>query len=202
MAAEIALFDLGHVVLDWDPARLYAKIIDTPQERETFLTDICNMTWHTRHDAGASFADNAAALIRQHPRYESEILAWGQRWMEMFDGYMDGTAELIRRLDARQVPLYALTNMPADPWDEMLQEFEILRRFRDVVVSGRIGLIKPGAEIYHVALKVMGHPEPADVLFIDNSLPNVEAADALGFRTHHFKHAEGLEAALLREGLL
>jgi 2-haloacid dehalogenase len=202
MAAEIALFDLGHVVLDWDPARLYAKIIDTPQERETFLTDICNMTWHTRHDAGASFADNAAALIRQHPRYESEILAWGQRWMEMFDGYMDGTAELIRRLDARQVPLYALTNMPADPWDEMLQEFEILRRFRDVVVSGRISLIKPGAEIYHVALKVMGHPEPADVLFIDNSLPNVEAADALGFRTHHFKHAEGLEAALLREGLL
>jgi 2-haloacid dehalogenase len=202
MAAEIALFDLGHVVLDWDPARLYAKIIDTPQERETFLTDICNMTWHTRHDAGASFADNAAALIRQHPRYESEILAWGQRWMEMFAGYMDGTAELIRRLDARQVPLYALTNMPADPWDEMLQEFEILRRFRDVVVSGRIGLIKPGAEIYHVALEVMGHPEPADVLFIDNSLPNVEAADALGFRTHHFKHAEGLEAALLREGLL
>ncbi|CAN0598908.1 unnamed protein product, partial [Laminaria digitata] len=137
-----------------------------------------------------------------YPQYETEILAWGRRWMEMFDGYVEGTAELIRRLDARQVPLYALTNMPADPWDEMLQEFEILRRFRDVIVSGRIGLIKPGTEIYHVALEVMDHPEPANVLFIDNSLPNVEAADALGFRTHHFKHAEGLETALLCEGLL
>ncbi len=202
MAAEIALFDLGHVVLDWDPARLYAKIIDTPQERQMFLADICNMAWHTRHDAGASFAENAVDLIRQYPQYETEILAWGRRWMEMFDGYVEGTAELIRRLDARQVPLYALTNMPADPWDEMLQEFEILRRFRDVIVSGRIGLIKPGTEIHHVALEVMDHPEPANVLFIDNSLPNVEAADALGFRTHHFKHAEGLETALLCEGLL
>ncbi|WP_290488740.1 hypothetical protein [Hyphomonas sp. UBA3988] len=112
MAAEIALFDLGHVVLDWDPARLYAKIIDTPQERQMFLADICNMAWHTRHDAGASFAENAVDLIRQYPQYETEILAWGRRWMEMFDGYVEGTAELIRRLDARQVPLYALTNMP------------------------------------------------------------------------------------------
>ena len=202
MAAEIALFDLGHVVLDWDPARLYAKIIDTPQERETFLTDICNMTWHTRHDAGASFADNAADLIRQYPHYESEILAWGRRWMEMFDGYMDGTAELIERLEARQVPLYALSNMPAEPWQEMLDAFEILRRFRHVVVSGQVGLIKPGAAIYHHTLEKMGHPAPETVLFIDNSLPNVDAADALGFRTHHFKHAQGLEEALVREGLL
>ena len=202
MAAEIALFDLGHVVLDWEPSRLYTKIFDTPQECDVFLSDVCTMAWHTRHDAGVSFADNAAELIRLYPHYEAEILAWGRRWMEMFDGYVEGTAELIRRLDARQVPLYALTNVPADPWDEMLQEFEILRRFRDVIVSGRIGLIKPGAEIYHVALEVMDHPEPANVLFIDNSLPNVEAADALGFRTHHFKHAEGLETALLCEGLL
>ncbi|KCZ63363.1 hypothetical protein L53_08830 [Hyphomonas sp. L-53-1-40] len=202
MAAEIALFDLGHVVLDWDPARLYAKIIDTPQERQMFLTDICNMAWHTRHDAGASFAENAVDLIRQYPQYETEILAWGRRWMEMFDGYMDGTADLIERLEARRVPLYALTNMPAEPWEKMLETFETLRKFRDVIVSGQVGLIKPGAEIYHVALERMDHPAPETVLFIDNSLPNVKTADALGFRTHHFKHAEGLEQALRHEGLL
>lgn len=202
MAAEIALFDLGHVVLDWEPSRLYTKIFDTPQERDAFLTDVCTMAWHTRHDAGVSFADNAAELIRLYPHYEAEILAWGRRWMEMFDGYMDGTAELIARLDARGVPLYALSNMPADPWDEMLEAFDVLRRFRHVVVSGQIGMIKPNADIYHHALKMMDGPDPDKVIFIDNSLPNVEAADALGFRTHHFKHAEGLEQALVREGLL
>ena len=100
------------------------------------------------------------------------------------------------------MPLYALSNMPAEPWQEMLDEFEVLRRFRHVVVSGQIGLIKPGAAIYHHTLERMGHPAPETVLFIDNSLPNVEAADALGFRTHHFKHAQGLEEALVREGLL
>ena len=202
MAAEILLFDLGHVVLDWEPSRLYTKIFDTPQERDAFLTDVCTMAWHTRHDAGVSFADNAAELIRLYPHYEAEILAWGRRWMEMFDGYMDGTAELIARLDARGVPLYALSNMPADPWDEMLEAFDVLRRFRHVVVSGQIGMIKPNADIYHHALKMMDGPDPDTVIFIDNSLPNVEAADALGFRTHHFKHAEGLEQALVREGLL
>ena len=202
MAAEIALFDLGHVVLDWEPSRLYTKIFDTPQERDAFLTDVCTMAWHTRHDAGVSFADNAAELIRLYPHYEAEILAWGRRWMEMFDGYMDGTAELIARLDARGVPLYALSNMPADPWDEMLEAFDVLHRFRHVVVSGQIGMIKPNADIYHHALKVMDGPDPDTVIFIDNSLPNVEAADALGFRTHHFKHAGGLEQALVREGLL
>jgi len=202
MAAEIALFDLGHVVLDWEPSRLYTKIFDTPQERDAFLSDVCTIAWHTRHDAGVSFADNAAELIRLYPHYEAEILAWGRRWMEMFDGYMDGTAELIARLDARGVPLYALSNMPADPWDEMLEAFDVLRRFRHVVVSGQINMIKPNADIYHHALKMMDGPDPDKVIFIDNSLPNVEAADALGFRTHHFKHAEGLEQALAQEGLL
>ena len=202
MAAEIALFDLGHVVLDWEPSRLYTKIFDTPQECDVFLSDVCTMAWHTRHDAGVSFADNAAELIRLYPHYEAEILAWGRRWMEMFDGYMDGTAELIARLDARGVPLYALSNMPADPWDEMLEALDVLRRFRHVVVSGQINMIKPNADIYHHALKMMDGPDPDKVIFIDNSLPNVEAADALGFRTHHFKHAEGLEQALVQEGLL
>ncbi|MEE2921199.1 MAG: HAD family phosphatase [Pseudomonadota bacterium] len=202
MAARIALFDLGRVVLDWEPARLYAKIIDAPQEREKFLTEICNMTWHTRHDAGASFAENADDLIRQHPQYEAEIRAWGQRWLEMFDGYVDGTPELMARLDARRVPLYALSNMPSEPWDEMLTIFDELNRFRHVVVSGRIGMVKPSPEIFHHALDRMGGPDPDEVLFIDDSLRNVEAAGALGFRTHHFTGAAGLDQALTQEGLL
>lgn len=202
MTARIALFDLGHVVLDWDPARLYRKIFDDPQERDRFLADICNMAWHTRHDAGAGFAENAAPLIAQYPHYEGQIRAWGQRWMEMFDGYVDGTAELVERLDARGAPLYALSNMPAEPWPIMLEAFSLLRRFRHVVVSGEIGMVKPDPAIYAHALGKLGNPDPADVFFIDDSLRNIEAAAALGFRTHHFRGAEGLEQALAAEGLL
>lgn len=202
MAVRIALFDLGQVVLDWSPARLYSKIFDDPQECEMFLARICNMAWHARHDAGAGFAENAAPLIAQYPHYESEIRAWGERWMEMFDGYVDGTAGLVERLDARGVPLYALSNMPAEPWGMMLEEFSLLRRFRHVVVSGEIGMIKPDPAIYAHTLAMLGHPDPSEVLFIDDSLANVEAAAALGFGTHHFWGAAGLEQALLAEGLL
>ena len=202
MAVRIVLFDLGGVVLDWDPARLYSKIFEAPQERDMFLADVCTMAWHTRHDAGESFASNAKPLIAEYPHYEDLILAWGQRWFEMFDGYVDGTPDLIARLQARHVPLYALSNMPADPWEEMLDVFPLLRVFRHAVISGEIGMVKPAPVIYHHALAKMDDPDPAEVLFVDDRLENIEAADALGFLTHHFTTADGLEATLRSEGLI
>lgn len=202
MTVSIALFDLGHVVLDWEPSRLYTKIFDDDAARDHFLGEICTMDWHTRHDAGASFAENAAALIAEHPQYEAEIHAWGTRWMEMFDGYVDGTVELIERLDARGVPLYALSNMPSDPWEEMLAHFDVLQRFRHVVISGDLKMVKPDPAIYRHALEAIGGPAPETVLFIDDREINIAAADALGFATHHFTGAAGLEAALEAHGLL
>lgn len=202
MTVSIALFDLGRVVLDWEPSRLYTKIFDDAAARDLFLGEICTMAWHTRHDAGVSFAENAAALIAEHPRYEAEIRAWGTRWMEMFDGYVDGTPDLIERLDARGVALYALSNMPSSTWPDMVANFEILQRFRHVVVSGDLKIVKPDPAIYHHALSRMGDPAPGTVLFIDDSLKNIEAADALGFATHHFTGAAGLEASLEAHGLL
>ena len=202
MAARIALFDLGRVVLDWEPARLYSRIFPDAAERDRFLSEVCTMAWHTRHDAGVSFADNAPPLIAQYPQYEAEIRAWGGRWMEMFDGYIDGTPDLIERLAARGVPLYALTNMPSETWPLMQQHFPVVNRFADVVVSGDIGLVKPDPAIFRHTLNTMGDPAPGEVFFIDDSERNIAAAGALGFRTHLFRSAEGLEAALQAEGLL
>lgn len=201
-AVNIALFDLGRVVLDWEPKRLYAKIFSEPEACDRFLADVCTMEWHTHHDAGVSFADNAAALISEFPQYESEIRAWGERWMEMFDGYVDGTPELIEQLDRCSVPLFALSNMPAETWPLMEENFPLLQRFSSIVVSGEIGLVKPGADIFYYTLGLMGEVTPEEVLFIDDSLPNVEAAAALGFQTHHFAGAAGLEHALKAYGLL
>ncbi|KJS25655.1 MAG: HAD family hydrolase [Hyphomonadaceae bacterium BRH_c29] len=202
MAGLIALFDLGRVVLDWEPARLFSRLLPDAEERDRFLSDICSMAWHTRHDAGVSFADNALPLIAQFPEYETEIRAWGGRWMEMFDGYIQGTPALIERLEARNVPLYALSNMPSETWPMMLEHFPLLTRFRHTVVSGDIGLVKPDPAIFAHTLRMLGDPAPSDVFFIDDSEKNILAANALGFRTHLFRSAEGLEAALVAEGLL
>ena len=202
MTARIALFDLGRVVLDWEPARLYSRILPDDAERDSFLANVCTMDWHMQHDAGVSFADNAPPLIAQYPRYEEAIRAWGGRWMEMFDGYVEGTPELIGRLETRGVPLYALSNMPSETWPLMQQHFPLVNRFAHVVVSGDLGLVKPNPAIFAHTLDKMGGAAPEDVFFIDDSARNIEAADALGFRTHLFEGAAGLERALRAEGLL
>ncbi len=202
MAARVALFDLGRVVLDWEPARLYGKLFPDPAERDRFLGTVCTMDWHTRHDAGASFADNAPPLIAKFPHYEAQIRAWGGRWMEMFDGYIDGTSRLIEALAGREIPLYALSNMPSETWPLMREAFPLLRRFGHVVVSGDIGLVKPDPRLFAYTLARIGGPDPGEVLFIDDVQTNIATADALGFRTHLFRGAAGLERSLILEGLL
>ena len=146
--AGIVLFDLGGVLLDWDPDRLYHRLIPDQIERAHFLTTICTMAWHTRHDAGAGFAENAAALIARHPEKADLIKAWGTRWFDMFNGYIEGVPALIDRLRAKDIPLYALSNMPGDPWEEMNTHFAYLTYFRDVIVSGHEKCVKPDPEIY------------------------------------------------------
>lgn len=202
MAARIALFDLGGVILDWSPARLYSQIFSDIAECERFLASVCTMDWHTQHDAGVSFADNAAALTLKFPQYESQIRAWRGRWMEMFDGCIAGSERLVENLAGSGRALYALSNMPAEVWPEVREAFPVLSRFRHVVVSGEIKLIKPDPKIFHYTLARMGGPSPDEVLFIDDVPKNVATADALGFRTHLFRGAAGLERALILEGLL
>lgn len=202
MAARIALFDLGGVILDWSPARLYRQIFTDSAECDRFLETVCTMDWHTRHDAGVSFADNAAELTLKFPQYETQIRAWQARFMDMFDGCIAGSERLIENLAGKGCPLYALSNMPAEIWPEVRTAFPVLSRFRQVVVSGEIKLVKPDPKIFHYTLSRMGGALPDEVLFIDDSPKNVATADALGFRTHLFRGAAGLERALILEGLL
>lgn len=198
----IVLFDLGNVVIDWLPLRLYRKIFATEAEARAFCRDVCNMDWHVEHDRGRTFAEGARLLKQDYPQYSDEIDAWHERWFEMFDGYVTGVPALIARLEEAQLPLFALSNMSAEIWPETVERFAMLKLFRDVVVSGEEGLIKPDPAIYELAHQRMGHPDKSAVFFIDDSLKNVEAAREFGFRAHHFTDAATLEAALLEEGLL
>jgi 2-haloacid dehalogenase len=202
MAARIALFDLGGVILDWSPARLYSRMFSDAAECERFLATVCTMDWHNNHDAGVSFADNAAPLIAKYPQYETQIRAWSGRWMEMFDGCIDGVERLVENLAGSGRPMFALSNMPAEAWPQVRDAFPVLTRFRQVIVSGEVKLVKPDAKIFHYTLAKMGGPSPDEVLFIDDAPKNIATADALGLRTHLFRGAAGLERALILEGLL
>jgi len=199
---EFVLFDLGRVLLDWEPDRLYQKLIPEREARARFLSTVCTMEWHARHDAGASFAENARPLIEKFPEHEALIHAWSAQWLGMFDGYIEGVPALIDRLEATNIPLYALSNMPSDPWEDMRTHFPYLQRFLDVIVSGDEKCIKPDPKIYQISLARMGNPAPETVFFIDDSAANIAAADALGFQTHLFTSARCLETALIKHKLI
>lgn len=200
--SRIILFDLGNVVVDWSPVRLYRKIFPTEEEAQAFCRDVCNMAWHVEHDRGRSFADGAAALKAVYPHYADEIDAWHGRWFEMFDGYEPGVPALMARLEEAGHPLYGLSNMSAEVYAETCDRFPMIKLLRDVVVSGEEGLIKPDPAIYQVAFERCGADQPGDIFFIDDSLKNIEAARAFGFKAHHFQGAKGLEAALVEAGFL
>ncbi len=200
-AARIALFDLGNVIVRWDPANLYTRVFPTQAEAERFLADIDWPAWHLRHDAGELFADTSAELIGRFPHYRAQIEAWFGRWSEMFDGYVPGIVEILHDLNAAGVPLFALTNLSAEIADETFALFPETARFQDIVVSGALRLVKPDPAIYAAALERIGAPAE-DVFFTDDSAANIAAARALGFKAHLFEGAAGLRIALRAHGLL
>lgn len=198
----MVLFDLGNVVLDWDPLRLYLKRFDEPADARAFCADVCTLEWHTNHDRGVSFEDNAAPLIAAYPHFEDHIRAWRTGWLDMFHGYVPGVPGLMARLEEARVPLYGLSNLPSEVAEETFDTFPIIKLLRDVVVSGAEGVVKPDPRIYEIALTRMGHPDPKKVFFIDDREENVRAAVALGMRGHVFHGAVGLERALADFGFI
>ncbi|MEL7232280.1 MAG: HAD family phosphatase [Pseudomonadota bacterium] len=202
MSARIVLFDLGNVVVDWRPLLLYEQMFDNRAEAEWFCTKVCTMKWHTEHDRGVSMDENAAPLIAKYPEYERQIRAWKTGWLDMFAGYVPGTPALIARLEERRVPLYGLSNIPAEKAVETFNAFPIIKVLHDIVVSGAEKVVKPDPRIYEIALERMGHPDPTDVFFIDDSKKNIDAAHVLGFQTHHFQGADSLETDLIERGLI
>ena len=201
MTARIALFDLGNVVVDWEPARLYRQLMDADSAAR-FCEEVCTMEWHNAHDRGVSMVDNALPLIEKHPDKAELIRAWSSRWLDMFHGYVDGVPELITALGQRKIPLYALTNFPGEKWAETADAFPVLNVFADVVISSEVRMAKPDRAIYALTLERMGNPEPGEVFFTDDRQDNIDVASSVGMITHRFVTAAGLKAALTEHGLL
>jgi 2-haloacid dehalogenase/putative hydrolase of the HAD superfamily len=200
-SSKAVLFDIGNVLVRWDPRTLYAKIFPDPTERDRFLAEVCTMAWHVQHDAGVSWDDTVPALTAQHPHYAQAIAAWRDRWDEMFSGVIPETEAAIEALHARGVPVYGLTNMSVETFPSTMAMSPATQRFADVIVSGHEKVIKPDRRIFEIVCERSGL-QPQDFFFIDDSLPNIEAARAIGFHTHHFTDPAALRPDLERHGLL
>jgi len=190
------------VLYDWNIRLLFEQLVADPDELEFVLRDVWTMDWHGQHDAGRPFAETSRELIALHPRFADAIAAYGPRFNDSVPGMVAGMEAIVHALDARGVPLYAITNFSDEFWEPFrAREAAIFDRFRDIVVSGREKLVKPDPAIYRLALDRFGLL-PEQAIFVDDRDDNVATAVALGIRGHHFRDAEGLAAELRQLGLL
>jgi len=200
-APKGVVWDVGNVIVRWDPRTLYSKLFADPTRRDDFLTRVCSMTWHLETDLGVHPAENTAALIARFPEHEAEIRAWWDRWDEMFSGVIEETQAVIRELADRGVPQFGLTNMSVHCWPDIRAMSPAFAHLRDVVISSEERLIKPDPRIYERMCERAGMA-PSDLVFIDDSARNIEAAAALGFHVHHFTDPATLRPALVELGLI
>ncbi len=199
---SVAVFDLGGVLIDWNPRHLYRKLFagdDTAMEH--FLANICTSSWNAQQDAGRSFAEGCASLKSQHPGYDHLIDAWFQRQEEMLGGPIAGTVEILSDLRARQVSLYALSNWSAETFPIALRSFEFLQWFTGILLSGRVRLIKPDPRIFELFFETFAI-DPAQASYVDDMPKNVEAATALGMHGILFTDSSALRKELIEVGLL
>lgn len=180
----VVLFDLGGVLIDWDPRHLYRKLIADTATMEWFLAEVCSPEWNAEQDAGRSFADAVAEATARHPEHAVWIRAFAERWPETIAGDIAESVAVLEALAFRGVPLFALTNWSAETFHVARSRFGWLRHFHDILVSGEVGMKKPDAAIFRLMLDRIG-VEPGTVLFIDDSAANVTASQALGLQTIH-----------------
>ncbi len=201
---ETIVFDLGGVLIDWNPEYLYRKIFTREEEMQHFLSEICTSAWNEEQDGGRSIQEATETLVREHPQYEREIRAYYGRWEEMLNGTIKGTEEVLYALKEQgEVALYALTNWSAEtfPLAYNHSQYQCLHWFKDIVVSGKEKIRKPFPEIFQLLLSRF-HLKAEATLFIDDNLRNVKAAEAMGFAVIHFTRPGALRKKLVRAGLL
>jgi len=192
----VLIFDLGGVVLDWNPRHLFRALIPDETEREWFLAEVCSPAWNAQMDAGKPAAEAVAELSAEYPEHAGLIRAYWDRWPETLGGLIPGTAELLADLAADGRDLYAITNFNGEVWPLTQEMFPVLSCFKDVIVSSFAKLTKPDRAIFDLALRRFG-VAARDCLFIDDVAANVAGARAAGIAAVQFTSAPALRQLLL-----
>ncbi len=193
---NIIIFDLGAVLVDWNPHYLYRNLFTNEQEMKDFLANITTPDWNEEQDAGRSLQEGTNLLIQQHPHHEANIRAFYGRWEEMLGDAIEGTVDIFRQLkDSGKYKIYALTNWSAETFPVALERYDFLNWFDGIVVSGTEKMRKPNPAFYQLLLDRY-NVKASEALFIDDNLRNVLAAEKLGIKSIHFSSAEQLKSEL------
>jgi len=198
---SIVVFDLGGVLIDWDPRHLYRKLFADEEAMEHFLGTVCTHEWHRQHDSGMRMADTVAVLKTRHPGHAEMIEAFRVRNDEMMAGPIADTVAILKELKERGRPLYALSNWPAETFPAAKERFDFLHWFDGILVSGEVGAIKPNPRIYEALIERFSI-EPERAVFIDDVEANVAAARQFGIHAIRFTTPDALRAELVELGLL
>ncbi|SRR5260221_366427 len=199
---DTIIFDLGGVLIDWNPRHLYRKIFRTEDEIEWFLQNICTNEWNEQQDAGRSFEEATNELLAKFPDHEVAIRAWYDRWEETISGSIPDTVEILIQIrESKKYRLYALTNWSEQTFPWALKNFDFLQWFEGIVVSGHEKTRKPFPEFYQILLNRY-QIDPAKALFIDDSHRNILGGQAVGIHGIHFQSPDQLREDLQKFGLL
>lgn len=198
---KAVVFDLGGVLIDWNPLYLYRKLLPDEDAARKFLAEICTPAWNGQFDAGKPFAQGVAELSARHPQHDALIAAFHARWPEMLGGPIEDTVAILEELRQSGMALHAISNWSAETFPHALERFAFLSHFEVTIVSGEHKLAKPDPAIFELFLRQAGLPAGACV-FIDDNADNVAVAASLGFQAVRFHDADGLRRDLQTLGLL
>ena len=201
LPCSVAVFDLGGVLIDWNPRHLYRKLFEHEADMEHFLENICTTEWNQQQDAGRSFAQACAALKLEHPSNAEMIDAWFERFDEMIAGPITGTVDILSELREREVSIYALSNWSAETFPFAQRRFEFLQWFRAIFLSAEVRLFKPDPRIFKRFCETFAL-RPEQIVYIDDLQHNVEAARRIGMHGIRFSDPASLREELVQFGLL
>ena len=196
------IFDLGGVLIDWNPRKVYRTVFKTEEEINWFFENICTNDWNENQDAGYPIAKATEEKIAQHPEWEKEIKAFYGRWVEMLGGPIQGTVDIFNQL--KQNPtykFYALTNWSAETFPIALDRFDFLQWFDGRLVSGEEKTRKPFPDFYQKLIEKFSI-DPSRAIFIDDNLRNVKAGESLGLQGIHFTDPADLKIKLIELGMM
>lgn len=202
MKIDAIIFDLGGVLIDWNPDYVFDTMFDDAEKKKFFFDNVCTPDWNEEQDAGRSIKEATDELIARHPDWKEYIEAYYGRWEEMLGGPINETVEIFRELKAQgRHKFYALTNWSAETFPVALKRYEFLHWFDGRVVSGEEKMRKPFPEFYELILKRFDL-KPAHTLFIDDNLRNIIAAEVIGIQCIHFISPMQLKTGLIQMGAL
>jgi 2-haloacid dehalogenase len=194
------IFDLGKVIVDWNPGYLLHEIVQDEAQLKFLVDEVLDLEWFRSVDAGYPLSKAIAERSKVYPEYADAMQLYVDRWPETIRGFFEGTLEIVRELHASGTPLYVLSNWAGETWARVEQDFAFLEFFDDVIISSHVGMAKPNDAIFKMA-RDQFNVDPAATLFIDDGLKNVDAAKGVGFQAVLFETPEKLRQDLIGLGV-